>query len=138
MRIQTKTAALGLSAAMMLSACNGTLEELQSGTNASVADDVERHAVELAAEIQGDMESLSQQIQSSGTDQEIRDAWNAVQAELTAALASMQTDGAITADGLEEELNDFESVLQAAQANVQPELESTWVSLRSKVERLMS
>lgn len=83
------------------------------------------------------MNVLAQEIQTSGTATEVESAWTKVQTELTAAIASMQTDGSISTDGLEGALADFQAALDSAGEEITPEMRSAWQSLRLKVEQMM-
>lgn len=143
MRNVKKIAALLLAGAMVLGACSDdslddAADELDEATNGSVADEVEQNAVELATEVEAEMSSLATAIQNSEAAADLETAWNDVQAELTAAIASMQTDGSIETDELEDELDEFQSAIEQASDSVEPELMDSWDSLRSKIEQMMS
>ncbi len=112
--------------------------EIDSATDASVADEVERNAIELAAEVEQEMDVLAEEIQASEAAADLKAAWGEVQAEVTAAIATMQTDGTITTDGLEQELEAFQAELDGVGDAVAPELKEAWSSLRTKIEQMMA
>lgn len=112
--------------------------EIDSATDASVADEVERNAIELAAEVEQEMDVLAEEIQASEAAADLKAAWGEVQAEVTAAIATMQTDGTITTDGLEQELEAFQAELDWVGDAVAPELKEAWSSLRTKIEQMMA
>jgi hypothetical protein len=129
-------------AAVLLAACSGegvdTLtSQLDSATGDSVADQVEENAVELAANVEQQMDILGEDIESSGVSADLESAWTQIQTEVTTAIASMQTDGTISADGLREALDAFQTELEAAGNEITPEVRSAWNSLRSDIEQMM-
>lgn len=103
-----------------------------------VSDDVEQNAVDLAAEVETQMTNLAIEIQDSEAAADLQAAWGDVQAEITAAIASMGTDGTIQTENLGEELDEFQAELEAAGDAVTPELLQAWEALRSSVEQMMS
>lgn len=140
MKMRT-VAAIGLAGLLTITACSGEggVEDVVSGiTEDSVADQVEQDAMELAAEVEQEMTVLGEEIRNSGAAAELQAAWDEVQAEASAAIASMQTDGTIQAEGLRTELEEFQAELEAAGDEVGPELQDAWESLRAKIEQLMS
>jgi phenylalanyl-tRNA synthetase alpha subunit len=128
--------------ALALAACSGdtvdeVASEIEDATDASVADEVERNAVELASEVEQQMDTLATEIQNSEAADDLQNAWNDIQTEVTAAIASMQTDGTISTEGLEQELDEFQTELDAAGDQIAPELQDAWNSLRSNIEQMM-
>jgi gas vesicle protein len=129
--------------ALALAACSGdTVEdvtsEIEDATSASVSDEVEQDAVDLATDVEQQMDTLSNEIQNSEAADDLQNAWNDIQNEVTAAIASMQTDGTISTEGLEQELNEFQTELDAAGDEIAPEVRDAWTSLRTSIEQLMS
>jgi phage-related minor tail protein len=128
--------------ALALAACSGdtvdeVASEIEDATDASVADEVEQNAVELASEVEQQMDTLTTEIQNSEAADDLQNAWNDIQTEVTAAIASMQTDGTISTEGLEQELDEFQTELDAAGDQIAPELQDAWNSLRSNIEQMM-
>jgi phenylalanyl-tRNA synthetase alpha subunit len=128
--------------ALALAACSGdtvdeVASEIEDATDASVADEVEQNAVELASEVEQQMDTLATEIQNSEAADDLQNAWNDIQTEVTAAIASMQTDGTISTEGLEQELDEFQTELDAAGDQIAPELQDAWNSLRSNIEQMM-
>jgi hypothetical protein len=141
MSIKRITAFL-MAGALALAACSSetvddVTSELESATDVSVADDVEQDAMELAAEVQDEMSTLGTEIQNSDAADDLQAAWNEMQGEVTAALASMGTDGTISTEGLEEGIDEFQTALDSAGDEIGPEITEAWNSLRDKVESLM-
>jgi gas vesicle protein len=129
--------------ALALAACSGdTVEdvtsEIEDATSASVSDEVEQDAVDLATDVEQQMDTLSNEIQNSEAADDLQNAWNDIQNEVTAAIASMQTDGTISTEGLEQELNEFQTELDAAGDEIAPEVRDAWTSLRTSIEQMMS
>lgn len=128
-RLVTAIAMAGL---LVIGACtDGTVDP-------EVSDDVEQEAVDLAAEVETQMTNLAIEIQDSEAAADLQGAWGDVQAEITAAIASMGTDGTIQTENLGAELDEFEAELEAAGDAVTPELLQAWEALRSSVEQMMS
>jgi hypothetical protein len=84
------------------------------------------------------MTELATEIQNSQAAADLETAWVALQAEMTAALSSVQADGEIDTTALQSELDEFESELTAAGDEVGDDLMSAWSSLRAKFEDLIS
>ncbi|HET9261320.1 MAG TPA: hypothetical protein VFP42_14460 [Acidimicrobiia bacterium] len=112
--------------------------DLEDATDATVSDEVEQNALELAADVEEQMDTLTEEIQSSGAAEELQSAWSEVQTEMTAAIASMQADGTMTVEGIEEALDDFQTEIEAAGDEIAPELRSAWDSLRTSIQELIS
>lgn len=129
--------------AMAIAACGGEsvddlASDLEDATNGSVSDEVEQDAMDLAADVEEQMDTLTTEIQSSAAAAELETAWTNIQSEVTAAIASMQTDGSIATEGLEEALSEFQTELDAAGDDLAPEVRSAWDSLRTSIEQLMN
>lgn len=126
---------------LVLAACSGgdlddVASELEDVTDATVSDEVEQDAMDLAADVEEQMDTLSEEIQSSDAAAGLQDAWADVQTAVTAAIASMQADGTVATDGIEEALNDFQSEVDAAGDEIAPELRSAWESLKTSIQEL--
>ena len=138
-----KLIALIVAGMLALAACSdGTMDdvasELEDAADVSVADETEQDAMELASEVEDQMNTLQAEVQSSEAVDDLEESWNQVESELTAAIASMGTDGTISTEGLEEELDDFQTAIEDAGDSITPELRDAWQSLRTQVEELMS
>lgn len=128
---------------LVLAACSNQAvddiaSEIDSATDASIADEVEQNAIDLASEVEEEMGVLAEEIRASEAAADLQAAWGEVEAEVTAAIATMQTDGTITADGLMQELEAFQAELDEAGDAVAPELKAAWSSLRTKIEQMMA
>ena len=129
--------------ALAVAACSGdtvgeVASELENATDATIGDAAEQNAMQLAADVEEQMQTLTDEIESSGAADDLRGAWSNIQTEVAAAIASMQTDGSIVTDGLNEALEDFQTELEATGDEVAPEVRSAWESLRSSIEQMMS
>lgn len=134
--------ALLLTVVLVLAACSGdgfdeAANDLEDVTDATVSDDVEQGAVDLAADVEEQMDTLSEEIQSSDAAEGLQDAWADIQTAVTAAIASMQADGTVATEGIEEALNDFQSEVDAAGEEISPELRTAWESLRTSIQELV-
>ena len=133
---------LMIAGSLVLAACNdGAVEdvtsEIEDATDVSVADETEQAAIEVAAEVEEQMNTLETEIQNLDAAEELESAWSGMQSELTAAIASMGTDGMLSTDGLEDEIDAFQSAVDDAGDEITPELRDAWDTLRAKVEQLM-
>jgi hypothetical protein len=127
---------------LALAACSGdglgdVTSELEDVTDATVSDSVEQTAMDLAADVEEQMDTLSEEIQSSDAAEGVQSAWSDVQTEFTSAIASMQSDGTLAAEGLQEALDDFQAEIEAAGDDLAPELRAAWDSLRSNIQELI-
>lgn len=116
----------------------GVASQIGSATDASVADEVEQNAVELATQVEQEMDGLTAEIQSSQSAEELQDAWADIQSAVTEAIASMQTDGTISSEGLADALTRFQTELDAAGDEIKPALREAWDSFKSSLEQMMS
>jgi len=118
-----------------VAACADTTGDIEDAvTSLPEASDV----ADLASEVQAEMTELATEIQDSQAAADLETAWVALQAEMTAALSSVQADGEIDTTALQSELDEFESELTAAGDEVGDDLMSAWSSLRAKFEDLIS
>lgn len=134
--------ALLVAGMLVLAACSGdglddATSDLEDATDVTVADDVEQGAMELAADVEEQMDTLSEEIQSSDAAGGLQDAWADIQTAVTAAIASMQADGTVATDGIEEAVDDFQAELEAAGEEIAPELRSAWESFRTSLQDLI-
>jgi hypothetical protein len=84
------------------------------------------------------MADLSASIQSSGTADDVQTAWTKVQSEITAAISAVTADGSVDTNAIREDLDEFQTELEAAGDEVGDEVISAWASLRAKFEQLIS
>jgi uncharacterized protein YlxW (UPF0749 family) len=120
---------------LAIAACADTTGDIEDAvTSLPEASDV----ADLASEVQAEMTELATEIQNSQAAADLETAWVALQAEMTAALSSVQADGEIDTTALQSELDEFESELTAAGDEVGDDLMSAWSSLRAKFEDLIS
>jgi formiminotetrahydrofolate cyclodeaminase len=120
---------------LAIAACADTTGDIEDPvTSLPEASDV----ADLAGEVQAEMTELATEIQNSQAAADLETAWVALQAEMTAALSSVQADGEIDTTALQSELDEFESELTAAGDEVGDDLMSAWSSLRAKFEDLIS
>jgi gas vesicle protein len=88
------------------------------------------------AEFQAEIDELSDAISESEAAQELSSAWDTLNAELAASVATMREDGTIAREEIESGLEDFEQQLDDLE--VEENVRIAWESLRSHVEALMS
>jgi hypothetical protein len=89
------------------------------------------------ATAQEDMADIGQQIQDSQAAEDLQNAWVDVQADLTALFTSLQAEGTVDTDQIEQIMDDFESQLDAAGDQIAPEVRQAWDSLRAQIEQLI-
>ncbi|HEU4319757.1 MAG TPA: hypothetical protein VFS66_06710 [Acidimicrobiia bacterium] len=126
-----------------LAACSGdgldeVANDIEDATDASVSDEVEQDALALAADVEEQMDTLTAEIQASGAAEELQSAWGEMQTAVTASIASMQADGTMSVEGIEDALNDFQAEIDAAGDDIAPELRTAWESLKSSIQDLIS
>lgn len=105
------------------------------GTDPTEADTGSDPA-ELAARLQLELATLGEEIQASEGAEELQTAWTEVEAQVSSALADIQ-EGTIDTDGLESQLDEFQSTLDAMGGDVGSEVREAWTNLRSSLEELM-
>jgi hypothetical protein len=126
-----------------LAACSGdgledVSSELDAVTDVTVTDEVEQGALELASDVEEQMDMLTEEIQTSEASSELESAWSNIQTSVTAAIASMQSDGTVATDEIEEALDEFQTELDAAGDEIAPEVRSAWESLKTSLQDLMN
>ncbi len=104
-----------------------------SGCSGADATDVEA----LVGEIQIETNELATEIENSTAATQLQDVWVQTRAEVTDAIESVRSDGDISVEELQRQLDTFQAALDEAGDAVEPELRRAWDSLRSKVERLV-
>ena len=138
LRIMVMTvAALFAVAACSEDALDDVASEVEDATDVTIGEGAEQDAIELAAEVEAEMTTLASEIQSSAVAADLQDAFTDLQGELTAAIASMDTDGRLTSDDLQEELSEFQGLIDDAGDEITPELRSAWDSIRAKIESML-
>lgn len=119
---------------LTLGACTG-------GTVETTPEELEETATDVAAAIaaaQEDLADLGQAIENSEAEEDLRAAWEDLQGDLTPVFTSLQTDQPVDQERVMQILDEFQADLEAAGAEIEPELRDTWESLRDHIERLMS
>ena len=106
-----------------------TLAGTSGGTDASSGD------LGAVAEFQDDIQALSDAISESESAEELRSAWDALNAELTASVESIREGGAIAREEIEASLDEFEEQLDAIEVN--EDVRTAWDQLRTNLEQLM-
>ena len=125
---------LALAGAIAIAACSDTPEGLDDVvTSLPGQDDV----VELAAEVQADIEEVSTELANSEAAEELGTAWSELNAELNTTIQSIISNQAVDTDAVRNQLDEFQSEVDAAGDEVSDELRSAWIELRSKFERLL-
>jgi enamine deaminase RidA (YjgF/YER057c/UK114 family) len=131
-----------LAGLLALAACSGdgleVSSELDAVTDVTVTDEVEQSALELASDVEEQMDMLTEEIQTSEAASELESAWSNIQTSVTAAIASMQSDGTVATDEIEEALDEFQTELDAAGDEIAPEVRSAWESLKTSLQDLMN
>ena len=130
-------AALFAVAACSEDALDDVTSEVEDATDVTIGEGAEQDAIELASEIEAEMTTLATEIQNSTVAADLQDAFTDLQGELTAAIASMGTDGLLTSDDLQEDLNEFQGLIDDAGDEITPELRSAWDSIRTKIESML-
>lgn len=110
-----------------------TAADAETDTTVGVEDDLS----ELATRVQTEMMALQQEIESSQVAGDLQAAWTELEAEIAAAIESVQTEGAIDPSQIEAGIEEFESTLDAMGDDVEGELRSAWENFRSTLEQLM-
>ncbi|HUG07276.1 MAG TPA: hypothetical protein VMP13_00030 [Acidimicrobiia bacterium] len=125
---------VALAGAVAVAACSDTPEGLDDAvTSLPGQDDV----VALVAEVQADIEEVNTELANSEAADELRTAWSELNAELTTAIQSITSNQAVDTDAVRNQLDEFQSEVEAAGDEVSDELRSAWIELRSNFERLL-
>lgn len=123
---------VALAGAVAVAACSDTPEGL-TPTSLPGEEDV----AELVAEVQADIEEVNTELANSEAADELRTAWSELNAELTTAIQSITSNQAVDTEAVRNQLDEFQSEVEAAGDEVSDELRSAWIELRSKFERLL-
>jgi gas vesicle protein len=134
------TIAIALIGMIGLSACSDTpdtLDEIPTTlpdipTTLPDAADVQ----DLVADIQTEMDNIASEIESSEAADDLRAAWDEIEAEIRSAVTSATEEGAIDTTELEQQFQEFEDTLTAMGDDVSDELMSSWNALRQAFDRL--
>ncbi|MGF1618396.1 MAG: hypothetical protein ACFCU2_11425 [Acidimicrobiia bacterium] len=136
---------LALTGLLLIAACGDTdLTEttFESGTvttgDPTGGDDVVNDIATTVAAVQAEVNELSTEVQNSAAAAELEGAWNALQAEVLAAVAAIRDDGTIDGSSLQEEVDAFQTQLDSLGDEVEPALMDAWQTLRDRLQSLMS
>lgn len=106
----------------------------------TLQEQMEETATDVVAAIaaaQEDMTDIGQRIQESEAPEDLRNAWEELQADLTAFFNSLQSEETVDTTQVEEILDAFERELDEAGDQIGPQLREAWESLRVNIERLI-
>ncbi len=141
--MSNRAISIALAGLLALAACSGasggTTSEALTGTTlagTSGGTDASSDALAAVATFQGDIQALSDAISESESAEELRSAWDSLNAELTASVESVREDGAIAREEIEESLDTFEQQLDDIEVN--EDVRSAWEELRANLEQLMT
>lgn len=84
------------------------------------------------ADLETEIEDFASRVAASDAADEVRDAWNALAAELMTVVESAEEGSAETRERLRAELDEFAETLNELQ--VEDEIRSAWDELRTRVE----
>jgi hypothetical protein len=104
----------------------------------TTADDVANDIATTVGEVQAEVTELANEVQNSAVAEDLRESWDALQAEVLAAVAAIRDDGTIDGSQVQEALDSFQSDLDALGDQVEPSLVDAWETLRNRLESLMS
>ena len=134
---------IALGGLLALAACSGTTEsttsEALTGTTlagTSGGTDASSDALAAVAAFQEDIQALSDAIAESDSAEEVRTAWDTLNAELTASVESIRDDGSIAREEIEASLDTFEQQLD--EIEVSDDVRTAWEELRANLEQLMT
>ena len=123
-------------AALSLAACSGAV-----GTETTISTDLSPDTLapsstmatveELLADLQGRFVDFGAQIEASGAEAELNEAWSEAQAVMLEALTTIQSGEAIDMATIESTLDDFEQAVPATEAEVL----DAWQELRATLEQ---
>jgi glucose/arabinose dehydrogenase len=106
--------------------------------NPTTADDVANDIATTVAEVQAEVTQLANEVQNSAVAAELEESWDALQAEVLAAIAAIRDDGTIDGSQIQAALDSFQSDLDALGDQIEPSLVDAWDTLRNRLESLMS
>jgi len=134
---------IALAGLLALAACSdttaSTTSEALTGTTLagpSGATDTSYDAHPAFAGCQEDIQALSDAIAESESAEEVRSAWDTLNAELTASVESIREDGAIAREEIEASMDTFEQQLD--EIEVSEDVRTAWEELRTNLEQLMT
>jgi len=147
--MRIRSIAVALAAVLVLAGCaDASTDETVPGAtgDTSVAttgsDETEPAETEPAggleaiAELEDDIDQLSEAISESEPGQDLTSAWDTLKTELAPTIASFRDEGAATREEIESDLDAFQQELD--QLEVDESVRSAWDDLRSQVEQLMA
>lgn len=142
---KSKMPILVLAGLLFLAACGETDVTVTTTDPGSVTtadpttgDDVTDDVASTVAEIQSEVNELATEVQNSSAAAELEESWNALQANVLAAVAAIGDDGTIDGSAVQEELETFQSQLDALGDEAEPALMEAWETLRDRLQSLMS
>jgi hypothetical protein len=122
-------------AALSLAACSGAV-----GTETTISTDLSPDTLapsstmatveELLADLQGRFVDFGAQIEASGAEAELNEAWSEAQAVMLEALTTIQSGEVFDMATIESALDDFEQAVPATEAEVL----DAWQELRATLE----
>jgi phage-related minor tail protein len=133
---------IALAGLLALAACSGatggTTSEALTGTTlaGTGGTDAASDALAAVAAFQEDIQALSDAIAESDSAEEVRTAWDTLNAELTASVESIREDGSIAREEIEASLDTFEQQLD--EIEVSEDVRTAWEELRANLEQLMA
>jgi hypothetical protein len=138
-------ATLALGGLLLLAACGETEVTVPTTDPGSVTtadpttgDDMTDDIATTVAEVQSEVSELATEVQNSSAAAELQESWNALQADLLAAVAAIGDDGTIDGSAVQEEMEAFQSQLDALGEEAEPALMEAWETLRVRLQSLMS
>ena len=136
---------LALAGILFLTACGvtdptATTTDPGSVTTAAptTGEDVTDDIATTVAEVQSEVNELATEVQNSAAAAELEESWNALQANVLAAVAAIGDDGTIDGSAIQEELASFQAELDALGDEAEPALMEAWETLRDRLESLIS
>ena len=141
--MRKRATSIALAGLLALAACSdttgSTTSEALTGTTltgTSGGTGASSDALAAVAAFQEDIQTLSDAISESDSGEELRSAWDTLNAELTASVESIREDGAIARDEIEASLDAFEQELD--EIEVSDDVRTAWYELRTNLEQLMT
>jgi len=141
--MRRRATSIALAGLLALAACSdttgSTTSEALTGTTltgTSGGTGASSDALAAVAAFQEDIQTLSDAISESDSGEELRSAWDTLNAELTASVESIREDGAIARDEIEASLDAFEQELD--EIEVSDDVRTAWDELRTNLEQLMT
>ena len=140
--MRRKSIAVALVGALVLAACadastDQTVADATGDTSvATTGSDGTESAggLEAIAELEDDIDELSNAISESEPGQDLSSAWDTLKTELAAAIASFRDEGAVAREEIDSALDAFQQELD--ELDVDESVSSAWDELRSHVEQL--